>query len=104
MKPTVKKFRIRRTDVAHSLARQRAAGSKGSAQSSAPSGAEKAEYAPSAIAGHDPKQERPISAPDVEARLVSEIERHFDRHDAPRELYTHFSLSPPDGRAAMSGE
>ena len=45
---------------------------------------------------NDPKQENPISVPDVEARLTAAIKGHFDRHDAPCELYEHFSLSRPD--------
>ncbi len=51
---------------------------------------------------NDPKQENPISAPDVEARLAAEIEQHFDRHDAPLELYDHFSLLRPELRAGSA--
>lgn len=40
----------------------------------------------------DPAQQRPIQDPAVIGHLTSEIEKHFQHHDAPAELYTHFAL------------
>ena len=43
----------------------------------------------------DPQQEMPIDAPEIADRLAREIARHFAVHDAPTELYAHFSLDEP---------
>ena len=41
----------------------------------------------------DPGQSTPLSDPAITERLVAEIVTHFDRHDAPGELYRHFGLA-----------
>jgi arylsulfatase A-like enzyme len=43
----------------------------------------------------DPEQAHPLSEPKTEARLKVEIAKHFEQHDAPRELYGHFGLPEP---------
>jgi len=40
----------------------------------------------------DPRQENPIVAPDIEARLVAEMIGHMREADAPPELYARFDL------------
>lgn len=50
----------------------------------------------------DPKQLHPVDMPDVEEWLVAEIERHFDEHDAPQELYVHYGLKTPPERAVVN--
>ncbi len=41
---------------------------------------------------NDPSQDSPIKDPSAVARLSQEITRHFQRNDAPLELYEHFAL------------
>ncbi len=40
----------------------------------------------------DPGQENPLSDVATEARLARQIVHHFEKHDAPAELYGHFGL------------
>ena len=51
----------------------------------------------------DPAQLHPIQDPSVIAQLTSEIEKHFERHDAPAELYTHFSLPLSEAANTTAG-
>lgn len=40
----------------------------------------------------DPRQDIPIVAPDIEARLLEELTRHRHEADAPHEPYARFDL------------
>ena len=44
----------------------------------------------------DPKQEAPLTVPEVEKRFEAEIAHHFAKHDAPPELFKHFDIVQPD--------
>ncbi len=41
----------------------------------------------------DPGQTTPLDNPTITEQLTAEIAAHFDRHDAPEELYPHFGLA-----------
>ena len=40
----------------------------------------------------DPKQENPITDPEIEAKLVAEMIHHMKDADAPAEMYARFNL------------
>ena len=40
----------------------------------------------------DPRQERPLSDPEVETRMIRLIERELRRHDAPPEIYENYGF------------
>ncbi|UZD89729.1 sulfatase [Cognatishimia activa] len=44
---------------------------------------------------NDPEQQQPIDDPVIISRLKERISYHFQRHDAPTELYAHFGLEGP---------